>query len=64
MNVADAAKVLDQMAEKASGTDKIALVVASTFIRRVMRARGAVMDLAKAVSPDENLNQKGLFDDG
>lgn len=63
MNVRDAARVLDEMSEEASGKEKIALVVASEFIRRVLSAKSAVLTLAKAVSESENLNQRSLFDE-
>jgi hypothetical protein len=63
VNVDDAAKALTRMSEQATGTDKIALVVASEFIRRVLRSRSAILDVAQAVSPRENLNQKSLFDE-
>lgn len=63
MNIDDAVKNLDRMQETATGSDKIALVVAVEFIRRVLRARPSIVALVKAVSPQENLNQKGLFDE-
>jgi hypothetical protein len=66
MRIAEAVELVEKMASEPSRygmrpEEGIALLIVLRFIRRVVRARGAIRSVAEAL--DVDLNQELLFDE-